>query len=540
MAVAKSFSDWCFDRRNQLPPEWTIVDSTTTDAKAKEHLRKRFETCYPFHPATLSVFQRKWQSLPQYQQTRGTLAMLAQWISIAFRENYESASNEPLITLGSAPLEVPDFRNAVLGQLGEPRLVHAIEADIAGETSHARALDEDTKGPLENIHHKVATSILFESSGGMTDKAAHLPEIRFAVGEPGLDTTSIDNAAQTLERRCFYLRQMGKDGFRFGFQPTLKKVVGDRRASLDESEIKRALKKLVRAEWEQSSPVPIVLFPETNEDIPDKPKLTLVVVDPDKSLDDDIRKRLSSWTKTRADSRRLYPASIVWAVRRQGRELLDRVENYLAWKHVFDEITSGLLGDFEQTERRNAQGEVRNAEEDARDEIWASYQYALFYDGSEKDGLKLIALGAGHASAGDSLALRVVEAMKSEGLLNESVGVSYLQRNWPTALKESGIWPLSGLRQSFLDGSLTRLIYPEDVLVEQIIRFVEGGDFGLGSGVRPDGTYENLWFNQPLRPEDVTFDSQTFLILKDKAQSLLSPPEARAQESTEESKVIQS
>ncbi len=38
---------------------------------------------YPFHPSTLSVFQRKWQALPQYQQTRGILAMLTQWIAWA-------------------------------------------------------------------------------------------------------------------------------------------------------------------------------------------------------------------------------------------------------------------------------------------------------------------------------------------------------------------------------------------------------------------------------------------------------------------------
>ena len=222
--------------------------------------------------------------------------------------------------------------------------------------------------------------------------------------------------------------------------------------------LSESLKKLVKGEWELNTPVPLVLFPQTDEEVPDKPKLTLVVVDPEESLDDELRIQLSSWTKVREDSRRLYPASIIWAVRRQGRELFERVENYLAWKRVFDEISSGLLGDFEQAERRSAKEEVGNAEDDARDEIWASYQYALFYDGSEKDGLKLIALGAGHASAGDSLASRVLEAMKSEGLLNESVGVHYLQRNWPTALKESGIWPLSGLRQSFLDGSLTRLI----------------------------------------------------------------------------------
>ena len=67
--VAKAFADWCFERRAQLPPEWTAVDTATTEARAREFLRTRFEACYPFHPATLSVFQRKWQALSQYQQT---------------------------------------------------------------------------------------------------------------------------------------------------------------------------------------------------------------------------------------------------------------------------------------------------------------------------------------------------------------------------------------------------------------------------------------------------------------------------------------
>ena len=136
------------------------------------------EVCYPFHPATLSVFQRKWQAPQQYQQTRGTLAMLAQWVSWTFREGYEQARREPVITLGSAPLEVENFRAVILGQLGEPRLSSAISADIAGEQSHARALDADTKGPLRNIHRRVGTTLLFESSGGQVDKVAHLPELR--------------------------------------------------------------------------------------------------------------------------------------------------------------------------------------------------------------------------------------------------------------------------------------------------------------------------------------------------------------------------
>jgi hypothetical protein len=201
--VAKAFGDWCFERRAQLPPEWTAVDSAATEAKARDFLQRRFEACYPFHPATLSVFQRKRQSLPQYQQTRGTLAMLAQWISLAAQEGFGKARTEPLITLGSAPLAEPGFCSVVLGQLGESRLVAAIDTDLAGEQSHSKALDADTKGPLRDIHRRVGTAILFESSGGQTDKVAHLSELRFAISEPELDTTTIDSAVSALEDRSF-------------------------------------------------------------------------------------------------------------------------------------------------------------------------------------------------------------------------------------------------------------------------------------------------------------------------------------------------
>ena len=187
--VAKTYADWCFERTARLPAEWMAVDTATTEAKAREFLRERFEACYPFHPATLSVFQRKWRALSQFQQTRGALAMLAQWISWAAREHFQKARREPLITLGSAPLDVPDFRAVVLGQLGEARLDVAIEADLAGPMAHAKALDADTQGVLRDIHRRVGTAILFESSGGQVDKVAHLPELRFALGEPDVETT---------------------------------------------------------------------------------------------------------------------------------------------------------------------------------------------------------------------------------------------------------------------------------------------------------------------------------------------------------------
>lgn len=529
-SVARSFADWCFERRAQLPAEWISVDSASTEKGAREYLQKRFEDCYPFHPATISVFQRKWQTLSQFQQTRGTLAMLAQWISKAVDKGYREARREPLITLGSAPLHVPEFRSVVLGQLGEPRLGAAIDTDIAGAQSHAKALDADTSGPLREIHRRVGATILFESSGGQVDRVAHLPELRFALGEPELDTTSIDTAALALETKAYYIRKISTDGFRIFHQPTLKKVVSDRRASLDaESEVNPAMRALVQKQFEKGANIPIVPFPEDSGAIPDSPRLTLVLMEPGTEWPGSgtVRQQVAEWTKNRGDSSRLYPGSLLWCFRKPGRDFREKVENWLAWKRVSDELAKGVLGgDFDKGDRAEVHTKAGDAEEDARDEVWAGYRFVVLADNREADGLKVIDLGAGHASSSESLCGRVLSALKSEGLLNESVGAGYLERNWPPALKDSGAWPLTSLRQSFLNGALTRLPDPDTTLRKKILEFVEKGEFGLASGQSPGGSYQRTWFQERVGPDEVGFDPNVFLLTKTKAQALKAKPVA--------------
>ena len=526
--VTKAFGDWCFERRAQLPPEWTAVDSAATEAKAREFLQRRFEACYPFHPATLSVFQRKWQALPQYQQTRGTLAMLAQWIAIAAQDAFRKARTEPLITLGSAPLSQPGFRGVVLGQLGESRLIAAIDTDIAGELAHAKALDADTKGPLRDIHRRAGTAILFESSGGQTDKVAHLPELRFALGEPELDTTTIDNAAFAIEDRSYFIRKAGSDGFRIDYRPTMKKVVSDRRASLDdETEVKPALRRCIEEEFRRGASISVVPFPGEGAEIPDTPRLTLVVADPEVewSGGGSQRAQIGEWTRHRGNSPRLYPGALVWCLKKPGRGLRDKIELGLAWRRVAREIADGTLGgEFDKSDRAELQSKVKDAQEAAKDEVWGDYRFAVLADTEEPDGLKVIDLGAGHSSSGQTLCGRVIAALKSEALLNESVGAGYIERNWPPALKEAGAWPLASLRQSFLNGSLTRLVDPDMALRSKIIEFVGRGDFGLASSQNRDGGYERIWFEEPVAPDEVAFEAGVFLLRKATAQTLKKAP----------------
>ncbi len=522
--VAKTYADWCFERTARLPAEWLAVDTAKRKTGAKEFLKNRFEACYPFHPSTLSVFQRKWRALSQFQQTRGALAMLAQWISWAAREQFQKARTEPLITLGSAPLDAQEFRAVVLGQLGESRLDAAIDADLAGPTARVTALDADARGPLRDIHRRVGTAILFESSGGQVDKVAHLPELRFALGEPEVDTASIDSAAAALETSGFFIRKVGTDGYRIHHQATLKKVVSDRRASLDEDgEVKPAIRKLVEGEFRRGASLPVVTFPEDSAAVEDSPRLKLIVLDPDEEWRDDagVVERTADWTKKRGGAPRLYPGSLVWCARKPGRELREKVESWLAWQRVAREVAEGVLGtEFDRADRTDMHAKVKDAETAAKDEVWAGYRFVALADAHEANGLKTIDLGPGHASASETLCGRIVSALKSEALLNETVGAGYIERHWPPAFKDTGAWPLASLRQSFLDGSLTRLIDPDAILRRQIAEFVSKGEFGLASGANNDGTYARLWYAAPVSGEEVAFESGVFLLTKAKAEEL--------------------
>ena len=221
-----------------------------------------------------------------------------------------------------------------------------------------------------------------------------------------------------------------------------------------------------------------MLFPSDGTEVQDTPRLTLVLVDPDSEWTGKgfLRERIAEWTKQRGNSPRLYPGSLVWCVKKPGRDLREKVELWLAWRRVVKEVSEGTLGgDFDQAEKADIRSRLAEAEEAAKDEVWGGYRFAVIADNQEPDGLKSIDLGAGHSSSGETLCGRVIAALKSEALLNESVGAGYIDRNWPPALKDSGEWPLASLRQSFLNGSLTRLVDPDMILRSKIVDFVGAG-----------------------------------------------------------------
>jgi hypothetical protein len=111
-------------------------------------------------------------TLPQFQHTRGTLAKLAQWISKAVEDGYRRARREPLITLGSAPLDVPSFVASCWDDSASRGSWRPSTRTSPANDPTPAPSTPSPLGVLRDIHRCVGTTILFESSGG------HIRQVR--------------------------------------------------------------------------------------------------------------------------------------------------------------------------------------------------------------------------------------------------------------------------------------------------------------------------------------------------------------------------
>jgi flagellar motor protein MotB len=505
-AVARQFAQWIFSRRDRLPAEFANFP--------EEAIRSRIEACYPFHPSTLTVFQRKWQSLPTFQQTRGTLAMLGLWISQAYREGYRRVWREPLITLASAPLYDLDFRSKILEQLGEMRLEAALEYDIAGNNSHAVALDKEFSDGLgkTRLHQRVATALFFESCGGMvSDKAATLPELRMALGDPETETTLVDAAVQNLVARCYYLRSIGTGSWRFGYAPTMRKVHADRKAALDPDEVQHQMFEIVRQIFRDKQELNLNFFPKAPDAVADHPLLTLIIMPPDLELNMVALGQLTDWTINNGQTPRQYPGGILWLVPEAGFGLRSSIEDWLAWQSTKRDADRGLLGDLESSDQQMMQDELKRAKDIVEENVWSLYNRLLLWNGREGKLLE-VPLRQMHSSEARTITGAILARLRQESVLNKEIGASYIERYWPPALKESGVWPLLGLRAAFFQGYLTRLEKADDALRQMIYRAVRQGMFGLGVGKNAE-QLDRIWFQEDVDPAEIAFNNETFLLL---------------------------
>lgn len=501
LSTVEEYEAWLQANKQQLP-SWFPV----------ENAREALKASYPFHPSLLSVFERKWQGLPRFQQTRGVLRLLALWVSKAYSEGYKGAHKDPLISLGTAPLEDPLFRAALFEQLGEARLEPAVTTDIAGK-DHAHALRLDTEAtPVlkkARLHRKVATTILFESNGGQQRGEATLPEVRLAVAEPELDIGNVEQCLEALTDHCYFLAAE-KNRYRFSFQPNLNKLLADRRASVSAASIDEVVRKEIQKVFAAGSGVERVYFPKKSNEVPDRPVLTLAVLAPENTAPEPATKNLITQMTTESGaSSRTFKSALIWVVPEDASTLLEEARKVLAWKDI--DADSGELK-LDETQQRQLAENTKRAERDLREAVWRAYKNVLLL--ADDNSLRKIDLGLVHSSAAASLVELILSRLKQEDIVVEGVSPNFLTRYWPPALPE---WSTKSVRDAFYASpKFPRLLKP-DAVKDTISRGLDAGTVAY-VGKASDGGYEPFVYKRSLGSADIEIADDVYLIVRERAE----------------------
>jgi hypothetical protein len=506
IAACNAYAAWLNDNRTQIPT-WFPVD----------HARAAFEATYPFHPMVLSVFERKWQELHRFQQTRGILRLLALWVSHAYQQGFKGAKQEPLIDLGSAPLDDPQFRSAVFEQLGESRLEGAVTTDICGrKESHAVRLDDEAVETIKKarLHTRVATTIFFESNGGQTRNEASVPEIRLAVAGPETDLGNVETALESLTDACYYLTTE-RNRYRFSLKENLNKRFADRRASVKNDDMDRRIREEIQKVFPAGEGVDRLFFPDRSGQIPDRPVLTLIVMGPDQSVQEvpEIHRIIETMTREYGQAARTYKSALLWAVADTGSLLREEARKLLAWEDIRDE---GLT--LDETQHKQLDTSVKKARRDLTESVWRTYKHVMLL--GKDNTIKTIDLGLVTSSAAESLPKLILSRLRQSGEVEKEVSPRFLVRNWPPAFTA---WSTKAVRDAFYASPhFPRLLYPETIK-DTIARGVSEGYIAY-AGKSPKDDYDPFIYKQPLAAAAVELSDDMVILTADEAEKHIEPP----------------
>ena len=303
----------------------------------------------------------------------------------------------------------------------------------SGSTRRRRRREEGT-----SLHRKVATTIFFESNGGMSQAKADasVPEIKTDVFGPDTNLADLDNVLEGLATTCYYLN-WDRNRYRFGLTPNLNQILVSRRGAVQpkaiEERIRQQTQKLFdKHTVEASRQIDRKYSPARSNDVPNRPMLTLVVLGLDAPAGE--KKTSGADGVDRPGLRVERPdVQVRPDLRRAGRRqaVREAARNALAWEDIDDD---------EDTKKRIDEGQksllarnLKNAQRDLDEAIFRTYRHVYLLGKDNK--LRPIDLGQiTSSSAGSIVELILRELQRCEEITD---GIS------PTKLSSTGRRPWS-------------------------------------------------------------------------------------------------
>lgn len=361
---------------------------------------QEMERAYPFHPELLVVLNRKTATIPNFNQTRGALRLLAWTVQSLWLSKPEGTW---MIHPHHLDLSQSQIAEDLTSRLDRPKFKQVIEADIVssmvGMLAHAQADDESlTKSGKPPYARRLATTIFLHSLTQGIASGVAPQDLMLAVLEPdgeggGDDPAVVKRALDRLYEHAWFLEYDGHR-YRFKTEPSLNKIILDEIAQVGATKAKAEIEQRVRQIWKKGyfKPVYFPLDPSNIDDDAEAPKLAIVHFDAvaQSAASDELPalvRKLNEYSGSLETFRR-YQNNVLFLVADSDQvdNMVMVVRRYLAIGRIIGD--PDRLNEFNEEQRKALKKMQEAAELDVRIAITKAYRY-LYYptsDAAKEDG----------------------------------------------------------------------------------------------------------------------------------------------------------
>jgi len=482
---------------------------------------------YPFHPELLTVLYERWGSIPEFQRTRGVLRLLAYVVS----DLYNRKDNEALIQLCDVNLGASEIRGELVKYAGSA-FHGVIDSDIAGPNAKSPQIDRalGSEYAKESVAEKLARAIFMYSFGGGQQKGATMPQLRLAVLNPEMAPPFIADALDRMVKRLWFLYADG-GVYRFESKQNLNRTILDREEMVrSEPDKVREFARATLNDMIGQAHFRPCRYPKETRDVPDDPRLTLVVLDlpqaaREGSLPAETEKFIGDIVKHHAQSFRKHANTLVFVAPDEERvhEVIEAANRLLALRAIDEDtatkkrLTSDQLADLA--------GRLKEAEARLPSILAQVYRYVIVP--TEKKALRIYDMGLQTYDGKSTLGDRVYNTLRDNDQLLERLDPALLTgKRW-------GLWPADEpiINVETLAGYFTRLTHlpmlaSPSVLQESIARGVERGLFGYGVGDGEAREFDMIRFKESVSAEECEISAAAWLLRSAIVKELLPEPES--------------
>ena len=312
-----------------------------------------------------------------------------------------------------------------------------------------------------------------------------------------------------LTAGCYYLKTTN-NRYWFSLTPNLNKLLTDRRATIKKQDVDERVKQVTQEVFKAGPALDRVYFPEKSGQVPDRAALTLVIMDPDQVHNDPTTNKLMDQiVRECSQSGRTFKIALIFAVPEASTSLQEEARKLLAYEDISGDTETCKR--LDESQRKQLEIDTKKAARELKEVVWRTYKNVSRL--TKDNTLQAIDLGLVHSSAAGSLTELILNRLRSQDEVVESVGPSKLTKYWPPALTE---WTTKAVRDAFFSSpSLPRLLKPD--AIKKTIADGVNQKLIAYAGKTESGRYEPFVFEPDLGLDEADVEiSDEFVILRAK------------------------